>query len=368
MPIIGLQQQQTEVGRVRFGVKTGTGKGRPTKLDRLRFTSPRKALIDRIAELYGGTVEPWQPPKGNQQWQVITNVTEVPVLIPPQDPGESQWYEMWSAGGCLRRCDGQQEKISKSPCICDPDARDCKMHTRLRVMLAEVPGLGAWRVDTGSYYAAVELPGVAALLAMANGAIPGRLVLDQRTVTRQVQGRPQTFNFAVPTLHVDEITPQQLASGRVQELIAARAAAAIDGQLRTAIEAAVDYPSLIDAALTVDALLELHERATKQYDGAVPADLLTRFQARADAIRGARPQPDQPSRVVASTAVETPASAPTDDLDELWAQILDASPWDDADELEKEFIRVTGKSSADAGAEEMQRFLAAVGEMKGAAA
>ena len=73
-------------------------------------------------------------------------------------------------------------------------------------MLEDVPGLGCWRVDTGSYYAAVELPGVAALLAMAQGAIPGKLVLDQRTVTRQVDGKPQTFNFA-------EITDRLLEAG-----------------------------------------------------------------------------------------------------------------------------------------------------------
>jgi hypothetical protein len=226
MPIIGLQQQQTEVGRIRLGVKVtaANGRERPAKLDRLRFTSPRQALIERIAELYRGKAEPWQPPKGSAQWQVITETTEVPVLVPPQDPAQSQWYEMWSAGGCQRRCDGVNERISNSPCMCDPDARDCKMHTRLRVMLEEVPGLGAWRVDTGSYYAAVELPGIAQLLAQAQGTIPARLVLDQRTVVRA----GKTHNFVVPVLHVEELTPAQLMSGRVQELITANRAAAID--------------------------------------------------------------------------------------------------------------------------------------------
>lgn len=288
MPIIGLQQQQTEVGRIRLGVKVGSGRGRPTKLDRLRFTSPRRVLVDTIADLYGGKVEPWQPPKGNGQWQVITTVTEVPVLIPPQDPADSQWFEMWSAGGCQRRCDGQTEKLTKQPCLClaqgcVPEKRDCKMHTRLRVMLEDVPGLGCWRVDTGSYYAAVELPGIAALLATAQGAIPGKLVLDQRTVTRQVDGKPQTFNFAVPTLHVDEITPRQLMSGRVQELVAANRANAIDPAKAKAIAATVDYPSLIGAARTVEALHDLYAQADK--DGALTDDLKATFAARAEDIR-----------------------------------------------------------------------------------
>lgn len=352
MPIIGLQQSQTEVGRIRFGVKVGGGRGRPTKLDRLRFTSPRRVLIEQIAAKYGGTVEPWQPPRGNQQWQVITDTAEVPVMIPPQDPADSQWYEMWSAGGCLRRCDGQQEKISRQACLCDPAARDCKIHTRLRVMLEDIPGLGAWRIDTGSYYAAVELPGIAQLLAMAQGAIPGRLVLDQRTVTRQVDGRPQTFNFAVPTLHVDEITPKQLLSGRVQELIAARNNAAIAGDLRVAI-AAVDYESLIDAAKNVDALYEVANQIKASNDGVIPAHLLARLEAKRAAIRAAQP-------AAAPAPAADPASAGGDDLDELWANILAASPWGSAEELEANFCKLIGRSSADATAEDMRRFLAEI--------
>lgn len=350
MPIIGLQQQQTEVGRIRLGVKVKSGgRERPAKLDRLRFTSPRKELVDKIAELYGGQVEPWQPPRGNQQWQVITSVTEVPVLIPPQDPSDSQWYEMWSAGGCQRRCDGQQEKISKQACLCDPDARDCKMHTRLRVMLEDVPGLGCWRVDTGSYYAAVELPGVAALLAMAQGAIPGRLVLGQRTVTRN----GKTMNFVVPEIHADEITPGQLASGRVQELIAARRAVAIDGQVRAAIAANVDYQSLIDAAKTVEALFELHAQY-KANHGDPPADLLAAFEAKATAIRAGNATPATSPHVIDAEATET------DNMDALWAAILEASPWDDGDELEQQFCQYVGRSSDEASADDMRRFLTAL--------
>lgn len=285
MPILKLQQQQTEVGRIRLGVlvPTANGRTRPEKLDRLRFTSPRRALIERIAELYGGQVEEWQPPRGNAQWQVITDVTEVPVMVPPQDPAKSQWYEAWSKGGCQRRCDGEHEILSNSPCLCDPDARLCQMHTRIRVMLEDVPGLGVWRVDTGSYYAAVELPGVAALLAQAQGIIPGRLILDQRTVTRD----GLTKRFAVPVLDIAEFTPGELVSGKVPELAAQRRAAAIDGRSRAAIAAVVDYPSLIEAARTIDALTEVYEKAER--DDAVSDDLVAAFQARAGLLRASDP-------------------------------------------------------------------------------
>lgn len=288
MPILGLQQQQSEVGRIRLGVKvtTKTGATAPSKLDRFRFTSARKNLLDTIATLYGGKVEAWQPPKGNQQWQVITNATEVPVIIPPQDPAESQWYEMWSKGGCLRRCDGQRERLSGEACLClahgcAPEERDCKLHTRVRVMLADVPSMGCWRVDTGSYYAAVELPGIAAMLAMAQGVIPGKLILSQRTVTRA----GKTFNFVVPVLDCDAFTPRELVSGRLPELIAERAAAAVEGQKRTAIAATVDYPSLLDAAQTLDGLRDLYAQASK--DGVLTDELKGWFTDRAEEIRQA---------------------------------------------------------------------------------
>lgn len=298
--IIGLQQQQTEVGRIRLGVKVATsnGKERPAKLDTLRFTSPRRDLIERVAELYGGKVEPWQPLKGNSQWQVITTSTEVPVMVPPQDPAQSQWLEMWSKGGCLRRCDGQTERISGNPCMCDPDPqeRDCKMHTRVRVLLEEVPGIGVWRVDTGSFYAAVELPSVAKILAEANGLIPGKLILDQRTVTRG----GKTFNFAVPVLDIAEFTPAELLSGKVPALAAARRAEAIDNRSRVAIAAGPDYSSLLFAVTTIPALTDLWEEAGNA--GALTDALRAEFEAKGAEIRKASTEP------VDAEIVEEPAA------------------------------------------------------------
>ncbi|HEX2143011.1 MAG TPA: hypothetical protein VHG10_00745 [Glycomyces sp.] len=285
--ILGLQQQQTEVGRIRLGVKVALdgGRSRPTKIDTLRFTSPRRDLIAKVAELYGGKVEAWSPPKGNSQWQVITTSTEVPVMVPPQDPSESQWLEMWSKGGCLRRCDGKTERISGNPCMCDPDPveRDCKMHTRIRVLLEEVPGIGVWRVDTGSFYAAVELPSVARILAEAKGLIPGKLILDQRTVTRG----GKTFNFAVPVLDIAEFTPAELLSGKVPEMAAQRRAEAIDARSRVAISAGPDYSSLLMAVATVDALQDLWEEAGNA--GALTDELRGEFKARGADLRAAEP-------------------------------------------------------------------------------
>jgi hypothetical protein len=355
MAIIGLQISQAEAGRIRLGMKVQSGKGtRPAKLDRFRFTSARKNLIEKIAELYGGTVEPWQPPRGAQQWEVVTNATDIPVVVPPQDPAESQWLELWSAGGCQRRCDGQTERISGQACLCDPDParRDCKMHTRLRVMLEDVPGLGAWRVDTGSYYAATELPGIAQLLAQAQGAIPGRLVLDQRTVVRD----GNTKNFVVPVLDCTELTPKELMSGRVPELMAARAAGAIEGRLR-AIGAGptTDFVSLIAAAKTREALLDLHRQAKQEFGGEVPADLFDTFTARVKAVEAGQGQ----------EVVQVPAPTTSDDpLGEIFAQIMAESPWDTTEELEQHFCQLVGHPSDEASLEDMRKFLTAIRQAK----
>lgn len=260
MPIVTLQRRHTEVGRIRLGQKlpTSNGKMRPAKLGTLRFTSPRRELIEKIAVLYGGEARPWQPLKGNGQWEVITESKSVPVMVPPQDPAESQWLEAWTAGGCQRRCDGVTEMMSGGPCLCDPDPaeRECKMHTRVTVMLAEVPGIGVWRVDTGSYYAATELPGVAEFLAAAEGIIPGRLILSERTVVRA----GKTFNFVVPVLDIDEFTPAELMSGRAPEIAAQRLAAAVDGPAPAAITAGPNFLELINGLDTLEELRTLWRR------------------------------------------------------------------------------------------------------------
>jgi hypothetical protein len=79
-------------------------------------------------------------------------------------------------------------------------------------MLADLPGLGVWRIDTSGYYAAVELQGAVNVIQMAAGRgqmLPARLRLEQRMVKRLGEG---TRRFAVPVLDV-EISPAQLLGG-----------------------------------------------------------------------------------------------------------------------------------------------------------
>ena len=60
--ILDLQARFSEVGRIRLGEKLGN---RPAKLDKLRFTSQNRDLLDQIATLYQGSVTPWDSPRGD---------------------------------------------------------------------------------------------------------------------------------------------------------------------------------------------------------------------------------------------------------------------------------------------------------------
>ncbi len=215
MPLIDVEVRLRELGRIRTGVtiegeKDGKKFRRPEKLSTFRLTSPSASLIAAAKEQYGGDVQPWESPAG-PQWELVTTVDSFPIVIPAGE-SLSQWYELWSAGGCQRRCDGRTETLSDSPCLCPADPAErrelaaqrtpqaCKPTTRLNVVLPDLPDLGVWRLESHGYYAAVELAGAAQFLAMASSSgmnIPARLRLDQRT--KKIPGKP-TNHFAVPVI------------------------------------------------------------------------------------------------------------------------------------------------------------------------
>ena len=203
MALLDLQRRAVEVGRIRIGVKapTSNGKSRPAKLGVFRFTSRDETAIRAVAEMYGGEARQWPDAPTDDQWEVITTTKELPVAVPPGPQAVSQWYELWSGGGCQRRCDGEKEQISDRPCLCGPDqkARLCKPTTRVSIILPDIPGLGVWRLQSGGWNAAHELGTTAETLAMVRQAgviVPAVLRLEQR---QSVSGG-QTRNYVVPVL------------------------------------------------------------------------------------------------------------------------------------------------------------------------
>ena len=234
MPILDLQRRLVELGRIRTGDQVeyqdeaGKTKTRPRRLDTFRLTSASKELVDEAAHLYGGRVAAW-----GEQWEVVIGGQTLPIMLPPGE-ALSQWNEMWSAGGCARRCNGEREMLSDKPCMCPADPAErrelaakgqaCKPTTRLNVILPELHGLGVWRLELGGYYAAVELAGAAEYLSMATSVghrIPAHLRIVKRSVKRPGKdGKPQTRNFSVPTIDID-VRPMDLLAGAETPQIAA---------------------------------------------------------------------------------------------------------------------------------------------------
>jgi hypothetical protein len=244
-----INRRFTEVGRLRLGDKTE--KGAPRKLTKFRATSAARDLLERVAEVYGGTVEAWDgaPTGKGTQHQLYVEAETLDVLVPP---GQvlTQAYEFWSGGGCQRRCNGAVQQDG-TECVCpvfDPDAMSagrtsrppttCALTTRLSVWLPKVPGIGVWRLESHGWYAANELPGAAEMLSLASEAgrpLPAVLRIASRVVKRD----GKTNQFIVPQLEPavtvsslmalgrGEITDEIAALGGAQAPIAAPAVAAI---------------------------------------------------------------------------------------------------------------------------------------------
>jgi hypothetical protein len=219
---IVLQRQLTEVGRIRIGNvvegvnrQTGNTYTRPAKLDTFRFTSISQPLIEKIANAYGGTVQAWTPANGGGSgWEVVTDTTRLPVLVPPQDVDARQYMEQWAGSRCVRRCDGETELLNNTPCVCiATDNMQCKPKTRLSVMLRDIEGLGTWRIESNGWGTATTLPGTAEFLMRQGGYVSATLYLQPRSRVVEVNGKSQTQNWMVPALEVEGITPGELNTG-----------------------------------------------------------------------------------------------------------------------------------------------------------
>jgi len=215
MPIVTLQTQARELGRIRLGasVLRNDGKKTPRKLETFRFTGPSEHAIRAVADLLGGEARPWED-AGRRLWEVLTPATEVPVMVPPGQ-AVSQWYELWRGGMCQRRCDGVTEILRQQPCVCPDDATErtaaagrgaaCKPTTRINVIIPDFPDVGVWRLESHGYYAAVELAGATQLLdgmRQAGQVVPAVLRAEPRETRVLRDGEPDVRKFVVPVLEI----------------------------------------------------------------------------------------------------------------------------------------------------------------------
>jgi len=208
-PVRLLSRRAPEAGRIRLGVKTGRAM---KAIDTFRFTSPHRESIERLAELYGGVAKKWDEPKARvkDQWEVITDCKQGLRAFVPQD-GLSLSYELWSGGGRTRQCDGEQCMIAvrgpdaglePTPCICHAKGvQECVPKLRLQVVLPELDFQGTWRLETSSWNAVHELPGMVEMtqqLAQGGKMVDCFLNIEPRTQVKD----GKTKNFVVPTMSV----------------------------------------------------------------------------------------------------------------------------------------------------------------------
>jgi hypothetical protein len=235
VPIVNMNRRLATLGRLRMGVKVpvirdgkqamknGKPVDRPKSIDHWRLTSHDRDVLGQVAAIYGGEVVPWVEPKADpDQFELITGSNELRVVLPPDPLGGSPLYEMWSGGGCERRCDGETcTRMVRGPdgtepadvaCLCaNEGALACEPYTRLNVILPEVKFGGVWMLASKGWDAAQELPGMVALLAQmqGRGLTEGVLRLEHR---RKVVGG-ETRNFPVPVLALAESMDVLAAGG-----------------------------------------------------------------------------------------------------------------------------------------------------------
>ena len=321
--ILNRQRQLAEQGRLRLGytVPTSNGKSRPKSSQTWVLTSHSREHIERAAQLWGGDVEEWQPMgNGAKQWRVITHATSIDAILPPGDP-LSQAYEMWNRGGCVRRCDGITEQLTGSPCPCyaqfgddwyeQPTGTVCDSKSRLKVLLPDMPGLGSWRVETGSFYATDEMAGMVDTIRGAVGdsvLVPVQLRIEPRT---RVTGG-QTKQFVVPVLELRGVTAGSLLTGQYSGLKALDAGPADEQPAITAGDG-TDWVARMDACVDVEQLREVWREASAA--GAVTAPFKARMKAVLDRLQPAED---------ASAAEEVETGEPEPNPDHLWSDILKA--------------------------------------------
>lgn len=285
VPLRDLAMRLPTAGRIRLGKKGA--KGQPMKLGSFRFTSTDRQAVEQIAATYGGEVKPWSDPKaGAGQFEVITDATEIRVALPPDPLGGSPSYELWSGGGCQRRCDGETVEmlvaaqdgmdLQTAPCICDAKGElECKLTLRLSLLLPDIRFVGTWRIDTHSWNAATEIPGMVEVIRNLQDKGIQRAVLRVEERVQVLAGK--TRKYPVPVLGLDA-SVEQLAAG----------SAAI-GQLATSsTPVTIDAPALEAGAPADDGVTEY----TRDLDDeVVDAELVDDVEPTSVVIEGREVQP-----------------------------------------------------------------------------
>lgn len=264
IPIKDLNRRAPEAGRIRLGARTAKAM---KALDKFRFTSPHKDALDQLAEMYGGSVVPWNDPSARvkNQYELLSDSATIEVFLP--QGGLSVWYEKWTGGGAERRCDGEvcevagRDEMMEVPCICHAKGTaDCRPYTRLAVVLPGVDFYGTWRLESKGWNAAQELPGMYDMisdLAASGRMVRAYLHLEQRKSV----ANGKTKNFVTPTLSVASTPDELLAgSGTARPQLSAPAAPALNPAAEPELDTFDIDADVIDAEVVEDEMMILESR------------------------------------------------------------------------------------------------------------
>jgi hypothetical protein len=263
--LLNIQRRAAEHGRLRTGFTKGNN---PARSGTWIVTSHSEKHVRRAAELWGGEPEPWTPLNSTiSQWRVVTTAPSIEALITPGDP-LNQYNELWTAGGCKRRCDGETELLTRQPCLCARQFGEdwhqqrkgtvCSTTSRLNVMLPDLSGMGMWRAETHSFYAASEWGGMVDMVLAGTdgrGFVPVNLRIEPRQVVRD----GKTKKFPVVVVELRGVTPRQALAGPMTAAVALDPA---PGGAVAAIEAPrPDYLAEAEGSLTSDDVRDVWRRA-----------------------------------------------------------------------------------------------------------
>lgn len=314
-----IQARAAEHGRLRTGYTQGN---RPMRSATWVVTSHSEEHVRTAASLWGGDVEQWSPLNSTiTQWRVITEASSIEALITPGDP-LNQYNEMWSKGGCQRRCDGETELLTRQPCLCAARFGEdwheqkkgvvCSTTSRLNVMLPDLSGMGMWRAETHSFYAAQEWGGmVDMVLAGTDGR--GFVPVNLRIEPRQRVANGETKKFPVVVVELRGVTPRQALAGPLPTAVALDPARG--GQAVAAIEAPrPDYIAEAEGALTSDDVGDVYRQAhaAGHLNDQLIADLKAIADRKKEEASGSsgEPGPDDEGVYVAEVVDDPPPSEP----------------------------------------------------------
>lgn len=395
--IINRQRQLAEQGRLRLGYtvaakkKNGDPTTRPVRSETWIVTSHSEEHVRHAAALWGGEAHEWEPMgNGAKQWRVITEAKTIPAILPPGDPLTSA-YESWSKGGCQRRCNGVTESFSGSPCIClaqhgeqwyELSAREvCVSKSRLKVLLPDMPGLGSWRMETGSFYATDEIAGMVDTIRGAVGEnvlVPVQLRIEPRT---RVAGG-QTKQFVVPVVELRGVTAGALLSGQAIEtraLTSGDVNSTTPLALQTSAAGEDAYTPFLARVAAANSLEQLHGLwaemieaklvGTHSVESQRRAEFFAVYKARGESLSttaepSAAPKVNEDGTVDAEIVEDPPAAAAPSaepvDAEVVWAEIVATAAkrgLSKLPDLQDDCATFLGISAGEASGEELGMYL-----------